>query len=70
MDRQRCVPLSSRPSTVTLGKPTSNSHMRVGSVTTGVLQLRSLNNLRLVGSRYALADPSRLASPRSIRKCH
>jgi hypothetical protein len=39
--------------------------MRVGSVTTGVLHLRSLNNLRLVGPRYAPADLYRLATPRS-----
>jgi hypothetical protein len=36
----------------------------------GVLHLRSSNNLRLVGPRYALADPSRVTTPRSIRKCH
>ncbi len=39
---------SSRPSAVTSGKPTSSSHRRVGSVSTGVLRLRSSRNLRLV----------------------
>ncbi len=39
--------------------------MRVGSVTTGVLRLRSSRNLRLVDPRYALADPSRPATARS-----
>ena len=64
---------SSRPSTVTSGKPTSSSHMRVGSVTTGVLSLRSSRNLRLVDPRYASWIPPvrpHPARPRSIRKCH
>jgi hypothetical protein len=42
--------------------------MRVGSVSTGVLRLWSLNNLRLVDPRYALADTTVVPRPRSDPK--
>jgi hypothetical protein len=47
------VPPISIPRNLISGKPTNSSIARVGSVSTGILHLSSLNNLRLVDSRYA-----------------
>src|SRR5665213_470463 len=58
---------SSTPRKVMSGSPIIHSSARLGSVSTGVLHLRSSNNQRLVDPRYAPADPA--ARPRSIPKC-
>jgi hypothetical protein len=69
MDRQRGAPLIVDAEHGHVGQADKQlAHERRWSVTTGVLHLRSLNNLRLVDPRYALADPSRVATPRSIPK--
>ena len=57
---------SSTPRKVMSGSPIIHTNARVGSVSTGVLHLRSLNNQRLVDPRYALADP--VTAPRSFPK--
>jgi hypothetical protein len=47
---------SSAPSTSTSSKPTTISHMSVGSVPTGLSHLKSSNNLRYAATPYPPAD--------------
>ena len=62
------MPSSRRPTarTETPGSPTSSSHLRVGSVSTGILLLKWLNNSRVVDPRYAPVDPCVSAKARSL----
>ena len=54
---------STTPSTRTAGRPTSNSHMRVGSVITGALHLKASRTVRFAEPLCRARDPLRSYTP-------